>query len=305
MLRNSRRSAAFDQTRDMTTSSDDIDGLTAAFRDAIAAADPVGRLPAARVRALRARLEGSRDGEQPSMTLRDLDRLLGPFEALPPGVQRSLVREVEEDERWRLRGYELGDWHYAAVRLLRSRRYQRLARSFSYTSVVLLRDGPRSTLYALYGAAARWKGRHASRPSAGSVLRAAGLDPRSLVVYYARGLAQPAGYRGFWHDPRRNVTVGSILGVDLVPTADGFWYLESNLNPAIRPARTALYEKDDPFVVNLCRFAQEGGYRRLVVVLPNNQSSRSDHGRALREGVRGAEDPAHASRRCVPAPIAL
>ncbi len=255
----------------MTITNEDIDGLTGAFRDAIAAADHAGRLPEARVRALRARLESSRDGEPPSMTFRDLDRLLGPFEALPPGVQSSLVQEVEEDERWRLRGYELGNWHRGAVRLLRSRRYRRLAGSFTYPSVVLLRDGPRSLLYALHGAAARWKGRHASRPSAGSLLRAAGLDPRSLVVYYARGLAQPAGYRGFWHDPARNVTVGSILGVDLVPTAEGLWYLESNLNPAVRPARTALYEKDDPLVVNLCRFAQEGGYRRLVVVMPNNQ----------------------------------
>ena len=62
----------------MTTSNEDIDGLTAAFRDAIAAADPVGRLPAAAVRALRARLDGSGDGE-PSMAIRDFERLLGPF----------------------------------------------------------------------------------------------------------------------------------------------------------------------------------------------------------------------------------
>ena len=38
---------------------------------------------------------------------------------------------------------------------------------------------------------------------------------------------------------------------------------------AIRPARTALYGDDDPFVVNLSRFAQERGYRRLVLVSPN------------------------------------
>jgi hypothetical protein len=201
-------------------------------------------------------------------------------------VQSSLVHEVEEDERWRLRGYELGDWHVAAVRLLRNRRYRRLARRFRYASILLLRDGPRSALYALYGAVARWKGRHASRPSVGSVLRAAGLDPRSLVVCYARGLAQPAGYRGFWHDPKRNITVGSALGVDLLPTADGFWYLESNLNPAIRPARSALYETDDPFVVNLCRFAQEGGYRRLVVVWPRDQ--RVDRIMAGRHGKEAA-----------------
>ena len=39
----------------------------------------------------------------------------------------------------------------------------------------------------------------------------------------------------------------------------------------MRPARTALYETADPFVVNLCRFAQEGGYRRLVVVLQSKE----------------------------------
>jgi hypothetical protein len=98
-----------------------------------------------------------------------------------------------------------------------------------------------------------------------------GLDPRVLTVYYARGLAQPTGYRGFWHDSERNVTVGCVLGVDLIPTTEGFWYVESNLNAGIRPERTALYEKDDPFVVNLCGFAQEGGYRRLIVVLQNGQ----------------------------------
>ena len=246
-------------------------GLSAAFRDAAAAADSEGRLAAASVRALRARLEDSRDGG-PLAGLRDPERLLGPFENLPPGVQRSLVRELEEDERWRLRGFELGGWHPAAVRMLRTRRYKRLAKGFTNTTVSLLRDGPRSAIYALHGATTRWKGRHASRPSFGSLLRGAGLDPRSLTVYYARGLAQPAGYRGFWHDAGRNVTIGSILGVDLLPAPDGFWYLESNLNPAIRQARTALYERDDPFVLNLCRFAQEGGYRRLVVVLTNNQA---------------------------------
>jgi hypothetical protein len=244
-------------------------GPSAALRDALAAADSDGRLPPASARAVRAGLDLS--GEDLSVGPWNPERLLGPFEALPTGVQRSLIRELEEYEQWRLRAYELGDWHVAAVRLLKSRGFRRLAGRFRKTSVLLLRDGPRMIFDATHGAAVRWKGRHASRPSVGSVLRAAGLDPRSLAVFYARGLAQPAGYRGFWRDATRNVTVGSILGVDLLPTADGFWYLESNLNPAMRPARTALYEKEDPFVVNLCRFAQEGGYRRLVVVLQSKE----------------------------------
>src|SRR3954471_14610673 len=113
----------------MTTFLEDS-GLSAVFREAIAAADSDGRLPPSSVRALRARLEGSRDGE-PLAALRDPERLLGPFEDLPQGVQRSIVHDLEEDERWRLRGFELGGWHPAAVRLLRSRRYRRLARKFA------------------------------------------------------------------------------------------------------------------------------------------------------------------------------
>ncbi len=301
--RRARGFAAADRSRHMTTSDEDIDA--AAFRDAIAAADPVGRLPAARVRSLRARLESSRDGVPPSMTFRDLDRLLGPFEALPPGVQSSLVQEVEEDERWRLRGYELGDWHRGAVRLLRSRRYRRLAGSFSYPSVVLLRDGPRSALYALYGAAARWKGRHASRPSAGSVLRAAGLDPRSLVVYYARGLAQPAGVSGLLARPdtqrHRRIHTRSRSGPDgrrvLVPREQ-----PESRDPAgpVRPLREGRSLRGEPLPFRAGRGISPP--RRRAAEQPD---SRSDHGRALREGVREPENPAHASRRCVHAPIAL
>jgi hypothetical protein len=176
---------------------------------------------------------------------------------------------MEEDERWRMRGYELGDWHYSAVRLLRSKRFKRLAKGFASTSVAIVRDGPRTAIYAVHGAAVHWRGRHASRPSAGSLLRAAGLDraPSSCTTR-AASLRSP---RTAASGTTRNGTSPSdrCSGVDLVPTADGFWYLESNLNAAIRPARTALYGDDDPFVVNLSRFAQERGYRRLVLVSPN------------------------------------
>jgi hypothetical protein len=252
----------------VTTSQEPSAGAVAALDAALAGADPGGRLPAAGARALRAALEACRAGDA-SNGLRDPERLLGPFETLPPRVQTSLVQALEEDERWRLRGFELGDWHPKAVHLLKNRPVKLLTRNFSDRSASLLRNLPRSVLYALSESASRLRGRHGFRPSAGDVLRGAGLELRSLSVYYARGLAQPAGYRGFWRDPSSNVTVGTILGVDLLPTADGLWYLESNLNPAMWPARSALYEKDDPFVVNLCGFARERGYRRLVVVMPN------------------------------------
>ena len=243
-------------------------GLAAAFRESLPGADDAGRLPAASALALRARLDAS--GAEAPKILQDVESLLGPFDALPPAVRSSLVRELEEDERRRLWGYGLGDWHRVGVRALRSPRAKRWTKNLSHRMGVLLREGPRRTRYALHRAAAVREGLRAARPTVGSLLRARGIDPLSLIVWYARGLAQPAPYRGFWHDPKRNVTVASILGVDLLPSAEGLWYLESNLNSALRPARTALYEKVDPYVANIFRFAQQGGYRRVVVVFGNN-----------------------------------
>lgn len=254
----------------MRPSNRDIGDLTESLRGALAAVDSAGRLPENDARAIRAGLERLGTGAS-APRFPELEKILGPFEGLPPAVQRSLVHEIEEDERWRMRGIDLGAAHHAAVRLVRNRRYRRLAPGLADTSVLLLRDGPRKVFYSFYEAGARWRSRHTSRPSAGQLLRAAGLDPRSLIAYYARGLVQRPRYRGFWHDPERNITVGSLLGVDLVPAPDGLWYLESNLNAAMRPARTALYENEDPLTVNLSDFARERGYRRLVIVLPNNQ----------------------------------
>jgi len=252
----------------VTSPRDEIGGLAALFRDAVAGADSTGRLPATAARALRARLDGP--GAESLAARAGLEGLLGPFDGLPPAVQSSLVRDLEDDERRRLRGHELGDWHRGIVRSLRTPRMRRAAKGLVGRGAVVLRDGPGRTLYALHRAREVRKGRRASRPFLSQLLRAAGIDPLSLTVYYARGLRQPAPYRGYWHDPKRNVTVGSILGVDLLPSAEGLWYLESNLNSAFRNARAALYEKSDPYVVNLFRFAQEGGYRRILVVLGNN-----------------------------------
>ena len=154
------------------------------------------------------------------------------------------------------------------MRLLRSRPYELLARSFSHPSASLLWDGPPSALHALYGAAASEGRRFAARRLSGRGSLARLLLPRP--AYRTRPL-QPAGEPRFFHHQSSNITVGVILGVDLLPTADGLWYLESNLNPAMWPARTGLYEKNDPFVVNLCRFAQERADRRLVIVLPLHQ----------------------------------
>jgi hypothetical protein len=56
--------------------------------------------------------------------------------------------------------------------------------------------------------------------------------------------------------------------MDFIPSPEGCWFLESNLDAALRPERSALYDRD-PFVTNVVEFASSGGYETLMVV-PGN-----------------------------------
>src|SRR6187200_3246235 len=119
-----------DRIHVMRTSEDVAGGPSVAIRDALAGADSDGRLPPANARVLRTGLDVFGAGTPPA-ALWSPERLLGAFEALPLGVQRSLIRELQENERWHLRALELGDWHVAAVRLLKSPGFRRLAGGFA------------------------------------------------------------------------------------------------------------------------------------------------------------------------------
>jgi hypothetical protein len=247
-------------------------------------ADDAGRLPAASALALRARLDAS--GAEAPKILQDVESLLGPFDALPPAVRSSLVRELEEDERRRLWGYGLGDWHRVGVRALRSPRARRWTKNLSHRMGVLLREGPRRTRYALHRAAAVREGLRAERPTVGSLLRARGIDPLSLIAWYARGLAQPAPYRGFWHDPKpeRHRRIHSrsrppaLRGGSLVPREQPQLRASARAHRALREGRSL---RGEHFPVRAAgRISPRRGRVREQLC------PRSDDGRTVRAGVR-------------------
>jgi hypothetical protein len=105
-----------------------------------------------------------------------------------------------------------------------------------------------------------------------------GIQPRDFAVCYAQNIPQPEAYRGFWHDPSLHNTYGVVIGIDLVPTPEGCWYIESNLNFGLKSARSDLYERD-PFVANIIKFAEKHGYRHLMIV--HNTSSHLDKAMAM------------------------
>jgi hypothetical protein len=192
------------------------------------------------------------------------EEILGSFDQWSAEARDALAEVIEEDERWRLRGRDLGAGHRLLVRALG-------VRSLPGHGVIrileaLVRNGPSQTLRLLYRCALECQSRFSPHPSVAAILRRLHVDPRDLAICYARGLAQPFAYRGFWHDARRHITVGSTLGLDFIVGPEGVWFGESNLKIGLEPDRTALYEHD-PFVANLVGFACENGYRRLVLLL--------------------------------------
>jgi len=205
------------------------------------------------------------------MTSSNFAAKLPPFESLSPERRRGIVRAIAAEDRWRTAGYELGEAHAAAVRGLRSlaaRARVRPASELFRLLVSAMQSGPARGVHAIYRASRRLA-RPLSRDAAflGNLAKA-GVRPWDLAVRYAEGIPQPVRLRGYWHDAARTQTVGIVLGMDFIPSPEGCWFLESNLDAALRPERSALYERD-PFVTNVVEFAASGGYETLMVV-PGN-----------------------------------
>lgn len=255
--------------------------LVRVVRDAICGVDEFGRLSKTAAATLRKAL-----GQIPKKELHrwrvDLVGSLGPFEELPENAQRAIVETITDYDGSRTRGHELGVWHRALLRLLwrvkhwayglkpAHSRIVRAARQVADVMAFGARKGPAQALHTLHD---RWlylKGRFSARPSLQAAFSLSGIQPPQLAVCFATGIPQRPRYRGYWNDPSRHNTVGIVAGVDFIPTTEGCWYVESNLDLAQRPERSALYERD-PFVNNLLDFAVRHGYSRLVL-MDNNSS---------------------------------
>ena len=246
------------------------------FAQAVRQLDGSGRVPPETTRRLRKviartpRALRSEIGFEP-------EAHLGPFEALPRQARAAIVRSIVDNDRWSVRGYELGDWQPRLVHLLweikdrvaqSSAPDSKLHRVFGEITAVLAygaRKGPAVLLKALYRWQLAWRGRFSRRPSLPSLLSLAGIDPRDLGVCYARQVPQMPVYRAFWHEASRHNTFGVVLGIDLLPADDGFWFIEGNLNPGHTYRRFCLYGRD-PFAINLVDFAARNSYRHLTLL---------------------------------------
>ena len=220
------------------------------------------------------RREGS--GKQYSTALFDPESYLGRFESLPAYTQRAIVDTVVKDDYRRTAWRELNSGFITAIRLLRltaaklrRSKLRRVADIIQFVTIIL-ESGPSRLYYAILKRADCLKDTLSSQPSISATLKKAGLEARQLAICYGRNIPQIPSYRSYWHDPYRHITYGVILGIDFIPTTKGCWYVESNLDCALRFERNLVYDRD-PFVVGLLKFASRENYRHLVL-LANNAS---------------------------------
>jgi hypothetical protein len=251
------------------------DSTAGSFADALLQAlcqlDGQGRLTAKHARRLRRAIIETPKADRLGVAM-EIEEHLGPFTSLPRQARDAIVRAIGEDDWWRMAGRNIGNWHFAMTRLtctayrkLDQSKFGRLGRPLCEVVRSLAQGGPAYSLYWTYRQQLLWQARSLARPTLGAMLQLAEIEPWHFAVSYAQGIPQPAAFRAFWHDPSRQNTVGVMLGIDLLPTPHGWWFIESNLNGALRLERTALYDRD-PFVANLLAFVRAKGYRHLVVM---------------------------------------
>ncbi len=204
------------------------------------------------------------------------EMLLGLFDQLPRSVQLSIVKAIEEDDRWKMKGAVLSDLHVNLCRRLKElsgkTKNQRLKKTLNILGI-LIQKAPAKIIYYLYDYSRLLKGVVLSGVDVPLFLRLLNINPSRLAVCYARGINIDRRFRGFFHDEVRNITYGTIVGIDIIPTETGDYFIESNLEGALTLSRARLYD-EDPFVKNLINFAKVNNYEHLVYVY--NQYSRID-----------------------------
>lgn len=213
------------------------------------------------------------------------DRHLGAFDDLPQAAREAIVAAIVASDSWGLRGYRFAPLHALLLRFLwriklgtdrmtgESGGLAGMVRGCADVLAYGARKAPLSVIRAVNHRRCARRARTANDVGLLDMLMLADISPQSLAVCYARDVPQSPHSRAYWHDPQRCITVGRVLGLDLLPADGGYWYIESNAHPSLDSGRSGLYERD-PFCMNMVQFAAAHDYRHLMVL--DNSSSGID-----------------------------
>ena len=179
----------------------------------------------------------------------------GEWSALPPHVQQVL-RQLAEAQIARVMAFHprgpawpaLARWRYSRG---------------DYKWGVRLWQRPGLMVESLVTARQRAAWRSAPRPKLGDLIAHLGLAPGWLLGDFAEGVRVDARCRGFFSDARRQVVHAYLLGVDLIPSSEGIFFIEANTGAGLRSDRFSCFDTD-PLPPGVMGFAKRNGAQKVV-----------------------------------------
>lgn len=241
--------------------------LQARIQDAMGAVDGTGTFTTAASRTLRDVVgEFITAGNAVPVHPRDL---FGPWDDLPTHQQEVLRKAIEAETRWAMDALPRGRFWPGLVG--RYHGFQERGEALNVPPS-LLGVGKRleGIAWSGYGTARErlkrrsfektWRG--AGRLTVEHLLHALGWTPHWLLGDYATGVTVDSRCRGFHYQRDRNVTFGYLLGLDLLPSNDGFWCVEANLSTAFNEERRDILDPE-PAIEVLLQTAEELGARHV------------------------------------------
>lgn len=239
-------------------------------RESIAAAvsqmDSSGRFPPGTGASLRSALAGLlAEGGAPDHP----SELFGPWNDLP-GKARQAFRRLVEQEITRVMAYHprgriwpgLVGQLYTTSRFLRQRGAPSWLGKQAETWAARGWNAPSNLRERIDHAWHRKAWEERARPSVSDLLAALGRRPRWLLGDFVTGVHVDPRCRGFFHHRGRNTVYGYIIGIDLIPSPDGVWCVEANLNTAYNEERRSTMSPE-PAVPALLSAAKEMGARHV------------------------------------------
>ncbi len=201
--------------------------------------DAESRFAAGHVEALRAWTAQVRaDGPMPDHPA----AILGPWSELPDAtreaIRRALAREIRARMDWYPRGPLWPRAIHGSARLGAALAGPApLAARLARKVVVHGWSAPwrRRERRVLARRARRWQ--TARQPHLFDLLASLGLSPCWLEGDWADSVPVDPRAKTFFHDPRRNVLSGHLIGFDLIPAEDDVWCVEANLNTSFAEVR--------------------------------------------------------------------
>lgn len=197
-------------------------------------------------------------------------QLFGPWEDLPSEAQTALRRLAEEEisramafhprgPLWPWIGHQL----YALGRSLRQRGLHPRSADWAEMWSARVWKAPANLRAKTYRATNLASWHHIAPVSLAGLLAAVGRAPRWLLGDYADSVPVDPKARGFFRNKGRNVVWGYLIGIDLIPSPDGIWCVEANLNTAAYNDHYKDLWDAEGAIGRVFRTAKEWGFQTL------------------------------------------